>query len=50
MKIDETDKKILEILQENSNITNSQLASEIGISPPGMLDRVKRLENSGIIF
>jgi Lrp/AsnC family transcriptional regulator, leucine-responsive regulatory protein len=49
MKLDSTDKKILNILQNNGRITNSQLASEIGISPPGMLDRVKRLENAGYI-
>ena len=49
MKIDETDKKIINILQENGRITNAQLAAEIGISPPGMLERVKRLENAGII-
>ena len=49
MKLDSTDKKILNILQSNGRITNSQLASEIGISPPGMLDRVKRLENAGYI-
>ncbi|MCU7496286.1 MAG: Lrp/AsnC family transcriptional regulator [Ignavibacteria bacterium] len=49
MKLDETDKKILERLQTNADITNAQLASELNISPAGMLDRVKRLENSGII-
>ncbi|MCP4755203.1 MAG: Lrp/AsnC family transcriptional regulator [Proteobacteria bacterium] len=49
MKIDDTDIGILDILQTNSNITNTQLASEIGISPPAMLERVKRLENSGLV-
>lgn len=49
MKLDETDKKILEKLQTDANITNAQLASEFNISPAGMLERVKRLENSGII-
>jgi Lrp/AsnC family transcriptional regulator, leucine-responsive regulatory protein len=49
MKFDATDQKILNILQVNSKITNAQLASEIGISASGMLDRVKRLENAGII-
>ena len=32
-KLDSTDRKILEILQANSNITNAQLAKEIGLSP-----------------
>jgi DNA-binding Lrp family transcriptional regulator len=49
MKLDNIDKKILDILQTNSNITNAQLAAEIGTSASGMLDRVKRLENAGII-
>lgn len=49
MKLDETDKKILNILQSDARITNVQLASEIGISPPAMLERVKRLETNGVI-
>lgn len=49
MKIDETDKKILEILQKNGRITNAKLAATIGISPPAMLERVRRLETAGVI-
>jgi len=49
MAIDNTDRKILNILQQDGRITNSKLASEIGISPPAMLERVKRLESSGVI-
>jgi DNA-binding Lrp family transcriptional regulator len=48
-KLDPTDRKILEILQANSNITNAQLAQEIGLSPAPTLERVKKLENTGII-
>jgi len=49
MAMDNTDKKILNIIQHEGRITNSRLASEIGISPPAMLERVKRLELSGVI-
>jgi len=49
MKLDDTDIKILKILQTNGRITNAKLAQQVGISPPAMLDRVKRLEKSGII-
>jgi DNA-binding Lrp family transcriptional regulator len=49
IKLDATDRKILELLQTNSNITNAQLASEIGLSPAPTLERVKKLENSGVI-
>lgn len=49
IKIDATDRKILEILQANSNITNAQLAKEIGLSPAPTLERVNKLETSGVI-
>lgn len=47
--IDDTDKKILTILQDNGRITNSKLAHDIGLSPPAVLERVRRLESSGVI-
>ncbi len=49
LKLDATDRKILEILQSNSNITNAQLAIEIGLSPAPTLERVKKLENAKVI-
>jgi DNA-binding Lrp family transcriptional regulator len=49
VKLDAIDKKILEILQTNSNITNAQLAQEIGLSPAPTLERVKKLETAGVI-
>ena len=49
IKLDQTDKKILSILQANGKITNAQLAKEIGLSAAPTLERVKKLENSGII-
>ena len=49
MKLDEMDIKILNILQQNGKIKNTKLASLIGVSPPAMLERVKRLESSGVI-
>ena len=49
VKLDATDRKILEILQANSNITNAQLAKEIGLSPAPTLERVNKLETSGVI-
>lgn len=47
--LDKIDRKILDILQSNAKITNAQLAQEIGLSPAPTLERVKKLENSGII-
>lgn len=49
MKIDQIDKKILDILQDDARITNLELAARIGISPPATLERVKRLEKNEII-
>ena len=49
VKLDSTDRKIVEILQGNSNITNAQLAQDIGLSPAPTLERVKKLENTGVI-
>lgn len=49
MKIDSIDKQILTILQQDAQITNVELAKKVGISPPSMLERVKRLEKNGII-
>ncbi len=49
LKLDKIDRNILEILQANAKITNAQLSKEIGLSPAPTLERVKKLENSGII-
>jgi len=49
MKIDRTDKKILELLQKNAKITNASLSKEIGLSPAPTLERVRKLEARGII-
>ncbi|HMP32184.1 MAG TPA: Lrp/AsnC family transcriptional regulator, partial [Saprospiraceae bacterium] len=49
-KLDKTDLKILKLLQENSKITNLDLSKKIGLSPAPTLERVKKLEQSGIIL
>ncbi|MEL6534244.1 MAG: Lrp/AsnC family transcriptional regulator [Bacteroidota bacterium] len=49
IKLDKIDRKILEILQVNAKITNAQLSKEIGLSPAPTLERVKKLEQAGII-
>ncbi len=47
--MNETDKKILSIIQRDGRIANYRLAAAVGISPPATLARVRRLEDSGII-
>ncbi len=49
MSLDKTDIKILEILQQNGRITNSELAKSIAMSPSPTLERVKKLEKKGYI-
>lgn len=48
-KLDKTDVKILNLLQENSKITNLELSKKIGLSPAPTLERVKKLEQLEII-
>jgi DNA-binding Lrp family transcriptional regulator len=48
-KLDAIDRKILEIMQSNAKITNAQLSKEIDLSPAPTLERVKKLEQFGII-
>ncbi len=47
--IDAIDRRILAELQENGRITNVDLASRTGLSPPPCLRRVRRLEEAGFI-
>ncbi len=49
MQFDALDRKILNNLQRNADVTNQSLAGEIGLSPSACLKRVKRLRQSGII-
>ncbi|MFD2164361.1 Lrp/AsnC family transcriptional regulator [Paradesertivirga mongoliensis] len=46
---DKIDLQILKLLQENGRVTNLQLSHEIGLSPAPTLERVRKLENAGLI-
>jgi Lrp/AsnC family leucine-responsive transcriptional regulator len=49
VKLDRTDRKILQAMQDNARISNLELAEAVGLSPTPCSRRVKRLEDSGII-
>ena len=49
MNIDSVDLKILEQLQEDSSLTNVELAKRVHLSPSPCLMRVKALEKAGVI-
>jgi Lrp/AsnC family transcriptional regulator, leucine-responsive regulatory protein len=48
-RLDEIDRKILRILQNDSRLTNSELSERVVLSPTPCLRRVKRLEAEGYI-
>jgi Lrp/AsnC family transcriptional regulator len=47
--MDKLDRKILELLQKNGNLTAAELAERIGLSKAPCWRRIKRLEEEGII-
>lgn len=47
--VDAKDMKILEALQANARVPLSELGRAIGLSQPAISERVKRLEEAGII-
>lgn len=49
MKIDETDVRILHELQTDSRISIRELSKRVNLSPPSVTERVRRLEDHGII-
>ena len=47
--MDSIDKKILSLLQKNAKMTNVELARKCNLSPSSTLERVRRLEERGVI-
>lgn len=47
--IDEKDMQIIEALQANARVPLSELGRQIGLSQPAISERVKRLEETGVI-
>ena len=47
--LDEFDRKILDVLQDNARISNVELAGKVGLSPSPCLRRVRELEGSGVV-
>ena len=48
-ELDDLDRRILEQLQEDSALTNQDLAARVHASPPTCLRRVRRLVDEGVI-
>ncbi|MDE1463902.1 Lrp/AsnC family transcriptional regulator [Spartinivicinus poritis] len=47
--LDQIDRRILNLLQQDSSISNVVLADQVGLSPPACLRRVNRLREIGVI-
>lgn len=47
--VDALDIKILDILQKNGRTKRNQIAEEVGLSIPSVSERLKKLEDNGII-
>lgn len=49
MPLDETDRSILTLLQRDARMPIKSLAEQIGLSAPGASERVRKLEERGVI-
>lgn len=47
--IDEIDRQILNILQQNARTANAEIARQIDMAPSAVLERIRRLEARGVI-
>ena len=48
--IDPIDYKILDLLQRNARMTQSEIAASVGMSQPAVAERLRKLEQDGVII
>jgi Lrp/AsnC family transcriptional regulator, leucine-responsive regulatory protein len=48
-QLDEVDVRLLDLLQESARLSTAELARRVGMSAPGVAERLRRLESSGVI-
>ena len=49
MKMDLTDQKLLELLQQDCKQTNKELSNKLNLSVTAIYERIKKLEKTGVI-
>ena len=49
IRLNRTDRRLLELLQKDGGLTNLELASRVNLSPSACLRRVRALEKAGVI-
>ena len=47
--IDDTDRRILALLQDNARIPQTEVAKAVGLAPSAVLERIRKLEARGVI-
>tara|TARA_B110000003_G_C16651248_1_gene534190 strand:- start:1290 stop:1739 length:450 start_codon:yes stop_codon:yes gene_type:complete len=50
MKLDETDIKILKLLQKDSRESASHIAEKVNVSVPTVTERIRKLQENGVIL
>jgi len=48
-RIDETDVRMLQLLQEKGRIKRNEMAEDVSLSVPSVSDRMKKLEDRGVV-
>lgn len=49
MSLDSINSKILKCLQQNARLSNAEIGRRVGISSPAVSERIKKMEDLGII-
>ena len=47
--VDDTDRKILELLQREARMTNAAIGTKVGLSGPSVYERIRKLEQRKVI-
>jgi Lrp/AsnC family transcriptional regulator, leucine-responsive regulatory protein len=47
--LDEIDRQILTLLQDNARMTQTEVAKAVGLAPSAVLERIRKLEARGVI-
>jgi DNA-binding Lrp family transcriptional regulator len=48
-RLDRTDSRIIRELQNNARLSNKELAARVGLAPSSCLERVRKLQQNGIL-
>lgn len=50
MILDDIDHRILRLLQENARTSNAEIARRVGLAPSAIFQRIRKLEEGGVIL